>query len=149
MLRARVNELEKYPFSVDLEVRVSDLNYGAHLGYDRMLGMAHEARLRLFDGIGATELNLGDGKTGIVVVDVVAVYLGEAFLGDTLTFEICPNEISRTFFRLAHRVTRRRQQGKVALVDIGFAAFDYRQRKTAPLPERFAQKLEDLRASAT
>ncbi|MCU0662848.1 MAG: thioesterase family protein [Myxococcota bacterium] len=74
MPRASLKEKERYPFSTTLAVRVGDLNYGGHLAYDRLLGLAHEARLELLSRLGATELDLGDGRTGIIAGDAV---LGE------------------------------------------------------------------------
>jgi hypothetical protein len=34
-----------FPFRTTLTVRVTDLNYGNHLGNDALLGLLHEARV--------------------------------------------------------------------------------------------------------
>jgi len=136
-----IEEHPAYPFSRALEVRVGDLNYGAHLGYDRLLGLAHQARLVLFRDLGATELDLGDGRTGIVAADLAVAYLGEAFVHDVLLFEIRPVEVGRVGFRLAHRVTREAGGGKVALIEIGFVGYDYGSRRPAALPQDFRDGL--------
>src|SRR5512137_1805185 len=57
MPRVKLEEHARYPFSTELEVRVADLNYGAHLGYERLLSLAHQARVRMLDRLGATELD--------------------------------------------------------------------------------------------
>lgn len=143
MPRTKIEEHAFYPFSVQLEVRVSDLNYGAHLGYDRLLGLAQEARMKMLAELDASEMDLGDGKTGMVVADVAIVYLGEAFHGDALTFDIRPVEVGRGSFRLAHRVVR--QNGaKVALIEIGVAAFDYSARRPVQLPEKLRARLLEM-----
>ena len=141
MPKIKVEEHSSYPFAVELEVRVGDLNYGAHLGYDRILGLAHQARLVLFDSLGVNEMDLGDGRTGIVAGDVAVTYLGEAFVSDPLLFEIKPVEVGRVGFRFAHRVVNKKTGGKVALIEIGFVGYDYRKRRPAGLPETFRNDL--------
>lgn len=141
MPKIKIDEQPAYPFSLELEVRVGDLNYGAHLGYDRLLGLAHQARLVLFDRLGVDEMDLGDGRTGIVAVDVAVSYLGEAFVHDVLAFEIRPVEVGRVGFRLAHRVVQKGSGKKVALIEIGFVGYDYEKRRPAGLPETFRNGL--------
>ena len=144
MPKTKLQEHDRYSFECALDVRVSDLNYGAHLGYDRILGMAHQARLEMFREMGVDETDLGDGKTGIVASDVVVNYLGEAFVHDTLSFEIMPVEVGPISFRLAHRITRRQDGARVALVEIGFVGFDYSRRSMSRLVPAFKEGLERM-----
>jgi acyl-CoA thioesterase FadM len=136
----KIDDLGSYPFSTELEVRVSDLNYGAHLGHDAIVAMAHEARVRFFRNLGVSELDLGDGKTGVIAVDLAVSYKGEAFLNDILEFGIKPVEVGRGSFRLAYRA--RTTDGRiVALLEIGLAAFDYKASKPGALPGAFRDTL--------
>jgi len=144
MPRVKIEEHASYPFTIELEVRVADLNYGAHLGYERLLSLAHQARVRMFERLGATELDLGDGAIGIVAADVAVAYLSEAFLNDVLVFEIKPVEIGLVAFRLAHRVVHKDTGRKVALVEIGFVGFDTHRRAPGRLPERFVAALREM-----
>jgi acyl-CoA thioester hydrolase len=144
MPRITLQPHASYPFSIDLEVRVSDLNYGGHLGYERLLSLAHQARIRLFERLGATELDLGDGATGIVAADLAVTYLAEAFVNDVLAFELKPVEVGNVAFRLAHRVSHRGSGRVVALIEIGFVGFDIRRRGPGRLPEPFAAGLRGL-----
>ncbi len=143
MPRVLLKEKERYPFSTTLAVRVGDLNYGGHLAYDRLLGLAHEARLELLSRLGATELDLGDGGTGIIAGDLAVTYQGEAFRGDPLIFEIAAVEVSPSSFRLAYRV-RQGDGAKVALIEIGFIAFDYSRRRITTLPLGCAAVLGEM-----
>lgn len=144
MPRIKLKELERYGFSTTLTVRVSDLNYGAHLGYDRILTLAHHARLVLFEDWGVTEMDLGDGSTGLVAGDAAVNYMGEGFLHDELVIEIQPIEIGSMGFRLAHRFSRNNDRADVALAEVGFVGFDYESRRPHPLPIPFADKLKEL-----
>ena len=75
---------ERFPFTTEIEVRITDLNYGRHLGNDAMLGLVHEARVRFLRAHGLQELDV-EG-TGLVMIDAAIVYRAEAFAGDRLTF---------------------------------------------------------------
>jgi acyl-CoA thioesterase FadM len=144
MPRIKLQEQKSYPVSITLDVRVSDLNYGAHLGYDSLLALAHQARVEIFSKMGVTEIDLGDKKTGIVVSDVAVQYRGEAFVMDSLLFETAPIEIGLASFRMAHRVSNLTTKRPTALIEIGFAAFDYNTRRSGRLPEEFRSKLESV-----
>jgi len=140
MARTRLEEYDSYPWQVELEIRVSDLNYGGHLAYDRLFGLVHEARIRFLEELGVTEMDLGDGKTGLVVADACAVYLGEGRMGDVLVIKTRPVDVTGGSFRLAHRISKKNGD-KVALVETGCAAFDYINRRPTRLPPSLSVKL--------
>ena len=37
-----------FVFRTELDVRITDINYGRHVGNDALLGLLHEARLRFW-----------------------------------------------------------------------------------------------------
>lgn len=45
MPRVKVALPVSFPFTTQLPVRITDINYGAHLGNDALLGLLHEARI--------------------------------------------------------------------------------------------------------
>lgn len=45
----------RFQFSTDIRVRISDINYGMHVGHDSFLTITHEARVRFLKSLGATE----------------------------------------------------------------------------------------------
>lgn len=141
MPKVKIQRRENYPLKQELSIRVSDLNYGAHLAYDRVLTLAHQARLELFDQWNVTEMDLGDQKTGLVVGDVTVNYLGEGFLNDMLRIETATMETGSIAFRFSHRFSNLKTQKEIALVEIGFVGFDYTRRAPGRLPASFIEKL--------
>jgi acyl-CoA thioester hydrolase len=133
MPRVRLLPLNKYPFSTEITVRTTDLNYGGHLGNDSMLSLVHEARVAFLAEHGFTELNCGG--VSLILSDAVLVYQGEAFAGDILRFEVAAGEPSRSGFRLFYRVTRPKDNAAIALVENGMACLNYKTRKVQRLPE--------------
>jgi acyl-CoA thioester hydrolase len=132
MPRVQLTPASAYPFATDIVVRTTDLNYGGHLGNDRLLTLVHEARVAWLAGHGWTELDCGG--VSLIMGDTAIVYQAEAFAGDVLCFEVAPTEPTRVGFRLAYRVTRPADGRDVALVENGMVCFDYAKRRIAPLP---------------
>ena len=144
MSKVKLTRQARYSFSTRLPIRVSDLNYGGHLGYDKILTLAHQARIEMLGRMGVTELDLGDGSTGLVAGDAALNYLGEGFLNDIMLVEIQAVEIGAFSFRLAHRFTNLGSGAEVALAEIGLVGFNFQQRHLSKLPEAFIRKLKDF-----
>lgn len=132
MPRAQLVALDRYSFSTDITVRTTDLNYGGHLGNDRLLSLIHEARVAFLAHHGWSELDCAGAS--LILGDAVLVYQGEAFAGDVLCFEVALGEAGRAGFRLFYRVTRPRDGQAIALVENGMACFDYETRRVTRLP---------------
>ena len=138
MPRLQLKPLAKYDFRTELTVRTTDLNYGGHLGNDRLLSLVHEARVAWLAEHSWSELDCAG--VGLIMGDAGLVYQGEAFAGDRLIFEVGAAENSRTGFRLFFRVTRQDDSGPapIALVENGMVCFDYHARKVTGLPPEVA-----------
>lgn len=140
MPRVKLTEQPHYEFTHTLTVRVTDLNYGAHLANNAVIELIHEARAQLFRTLGFIETNLGDGQTGIIMGDLAVNFKQEGFLFDELTIHSHLGEFSHQSFRLFHKIMR--ADSILALVETGLVAFDYSARKIAPIPAPFVQALE-------
>ena len=133
MPRLKLVPLDAYPFTCGITVRTTDLNYGGHLGNDRLLSLVHEARVAFLAEFGLSELDFGGSS--LILGDTAIVYQGEAFAGDDLSFEVAAGEVSGMGFRLFYRVTRAEDGAAIALVENGMACFDYQARRPMKVPE--------------
>lgn len=138
MPRLQLKPLAEYPFRTEITVRTTDLNYGGHLGNDRVLSLVHEARVAWLASHGWSEFDCGG--TSLIMGDAALVFQGEAFAGDRLRFEVAAGEPGRSGFRLFCRVTRPREGGAdpIALIECGMVCFDYTARRIAALPPAVA-----------
>ena len=73
---------DKLAFSTEIEVRVTDLNYGNHLANQQFLAYAQEARVRFFATYGFTELDFGG--VSLIQADAAITFKGEGHLGDVV-----------------------------------------------------------------
>jgi len=140
MSRVKLEEQPDYEFEHSLSVRVTDLNYGAHLANNAVVALIHEARVRLLHDLGIGELDLGDGHTGIIMGDLVLDFKQESFLFDVLTIKSHIGDVSRRGFRIFHKICR--DNLTLALVETGLVAFDYEKRRIVTIPQTFREALE-------
>ncbi len=133
MPRLELKALPSYEFATELTVRTTDLNYGGHLSNDRVLALAHEARVEYLASHGFTESDCGGAS--LIMADAGLRFLGESFAGDRLRVEVSAGEAGRSGFRLFYRFTQFEGGRDVALVETGMVFFDYEQRKVISMPE--------------
>jgi acyl-CoA thioester hydrolase len=139
MARIKVAIPEHVVFEAKLPVRVTDLNYGKHLGNDALLSMLHEARMQLLNYLGYTELEIGTAS--LIMADVAIEYKGESFYGDTLFIKMAFADISKYGFDITYHALN--QNGKeIARAKTGMLCFNYQERKLMTLPEEVKSKIE-------
>ena len=126
-------------FETAIPVRITDLNYGAHLGNDALLSILHEARLQLLQHFGYTELDLGGAS--LIMADVAIEYKGEGFYGDVLTLKLAFDDVHKYGFDITYHVLN--QKGKeVARAKTGMLCFNYQERKLMALPDEVKARIE-------
>ncbi|MBM94766.1 MAG: thioesterase [Oceanospirillaceae bacterium] len=135
MARVKLQLPEAFTFSTDLDVRVSDVNYGNHLGNDRMVTLLHEARLRFLTHHDFAELNIGG--VGMMVTDLVVTFNAESFMGDNLTFHVGLTDFTKYGCDMIYRVENKALGKKIAEAKTGIVFFDYDERKIARVPKVF------------
>ena len=138
MARIKLNMPEKYLFSTQIPIRITDINYGAHLGNDSLLSIIHEARVQFFKHLDYTEMDI-EG-TGTMMADVVIVYKSQSFYGDVLTIEIGVDEISKKSCDLYYRVVNDNNK-VVALSKTAIVFFDFQTQKPVRIPTEFIKKI--------
>ena len=130
-----------FSFTVPLEVRVSDLNYGGHVSNARVLDFFQEGRVAYLAAVGPyTEIDIGGA--GLILPEAHVQYRAEMFAGDALRIGVKTQELRNSSFVLAYRIER---DGKVvAEGTTALVAFDYQRRKPVRLPEAFRASLANF-----
>jgi YbgC/YbaW family acyl-CoA thioester hydrolase len=133
MTRIKLSLPETFSFSTQIPVRITDINYGNHLGNDAVLGLLHEARMQFLKKAGYTELNLAG--VGLIMADVAIEFKAEAFYGDVLTAYVAAADFSKIGFDLYYKLVNSESETVVALAKTGMVCFDYEKRKVAAVPD--------------
>lgn len=142
MPRIKISIPDKFIFRTEIPIRITDINYGGHLGNDSLLSIIHEARIRFLTHLNYLESNV-EG-VGIIMIDSAIQYKSEGFYGDQLLVEIAVNDFSGIGCDFVYRVTNKNSKKEIAVAKTGIVFFDYEKRKTAPVPSEFKKKIEDL-----
>ena len=138
MSRIKLEMPKKYLFTCTIDVRITDLNYGNHLGNDALISIIQEARVRFLNNYGYKELNI-EG-VGIIMADLVVIYKSQSYYGDTLSIEIGVGDISKRSCDIFYRVTKN-SDTVVALCKTTVVFFNYQTQKPARIPEPFIEKI--------
>jgi acyl-CoA thioester hydrolase len=141
MARIKLELPESFQFSTELSVRISDINYGRHLGNDAVLALIHEARIQFLAKHGYSEADVGG--VGLIMTDAVLVYKSQAFYGDRLKIEMQVADPEKSTFDFMYRVTHLEKGHEIARVKTGMAFFDYEKNRIARMPEPFAKLFFD------
>lgn len=139
MGRVKLEMPSVYPFRTELTVRITDINYGGHLGNSSVLGLMHEARVLFLKSSGYSEMDV-EGF-GTIMLDSVVIYKAQAFAGDTLLIEVAAGDFSRLGCDIFYRMTRKETGEEVVLAKTGIAVFDYAGQKRVSPPAAFVKKL--------
>jgi len=137
MPRVEIELPARFAFSTELEVRVSDLNYGNHLGNDGVLSLIHEARRRYLLSLGEDEI--GQDGLGFVIADAALLYRAQAFYGDRLTLQVAAGEFQSRSCTFFYRISK--ADVTVAEARTGVVRFDFKAQKAVVMPAALLQKL--------
>ena len=142
MARIRISPPEHFSFSTNIAVRITDLNYGNHVGNDAVLSMLHEARMQFLGKWGYTEMNFAGA--GLIMSDVAIEFRRELFYGDIAEVSVQVSEFSSAGFDIYYKIEISRDGKKVLAViaKTGMVCYDYARKKIVHLP---TEALNNLR----
>jgi acyl-CoA thioester hydrolase len=134
MARLHIDLPEKFLFETEFAVRVTDLNYGNHVGNDTILSYMHEIRIRFYQSLGfRNELHF-EGDVGQIITDAAIVYKSESFLADVLIGKIGVSDFNKYGFDFLYLITNKESGREVARGKTGVVCFDYAKRKVTSIP---------------
>ncbi len=142
MPRIKIDLPADFAFTSVIPVRITDLNYGNHVGNDTILSLIHEARVQYLHHLGYGELNFAGA--GLIMADVGIEYKAELHYGDVVHASVAAGDLSRIGFDLFYKLEKE-ENGKTVLVaaaKTGMVCFDYEKKKVTMLPAEARQKLE-------
>jgi len=140
MSRIKIDEPEKYLFTATITTRITDLNYGGHVGNDRIFAFMHDARVQFLKHLGYKSEMDFDG-IGNIQTDAAISYKAEIFAHQEIKIEVGINDINKYGCDFVYRFTN--EDGKLAaLGKTGIVFFDYEKRKIAHIPASFKEKIE-------
>lgn len=139
MARIKVALPESFSLTVEIPLRITDLNYGAHLGNDALVGLLHEARVQFLQRMALTEFDPAT-RQGLIMADLAVEYKGEGFYGDVLHLRMAATDLHKYGFDVVYQVHTTGRE--IARAKTGMLCFDYNARKLLALPAETAARLQ-------
>lgn len=141
MARIKIDLPGAFSFSTAFPVRITDLNYGSHVGNDTVLSFLHEARVRFLKSLGYSELDM-EGA-GLIMSDVAILFKKEIFYGDEIRLSVAAMDFTRAGFDLVYKLEKNTNSAMtlLAIAKTGMVCYDYSLKKVTGLPDAAKVKL--------
>ena len=141
MGRIKLTMPSGFSFETRIPVRITDLNYGGHVGNDTILSIIHEARMQFLQQAGYTELNFAGA--GLIMSDVAIEFKHELFYGDEIIARVMATEIGRVGFDLYYQLlkTVSGETKVIANARTGMVCYDYTNKKVTGIPTEAKEKI--------
>ena len=139
MSRIKIALPESFLFSTTIPIRITDLNYGGHVGNDTVLTLLHEARMQFLQHFNYTELELGG--VSLIMSDAAIEFKAELFYGDRVKAYVTANDFSKAGFDICYKLVNERNEKVVAAAKTGMVCFDYKKKKVVTVPDEVREKL--------
>lgn len=141
MNRIKLNLPPVFPFTTELAIRITDLNYGGHVGNDVFLSLIHEARQQYLLSLGYQELSF-EG-TGLIMADVALEYKKELNHLDRIRIGVVAADLDKLGFDLYYKIEVATTEGWAiaAKAKTGMICYDYTAKKKTSIPEAAITKL--------
>ena len=140
MKRLKLDTPKDWIFSTKLSVRITDINYGGHLGNDAMVPLLHEAKLRWLASMGY-ESELDIETVGLLLADLQVSFLQQAFNRDVLDIDIGIGEFAKTGFELCYRVKKEGLNIVLGKTKTLMVFYSYKSQTVVRIPETFKNKI--------
>ena len=135
MARIRIDLSKTFSFTCKIPIRITDINYGGHVGNDTVLSIIHEARMQFFNQFGYTEMNFAG--VAMIMADAAIEFKNELFYGDIVIAYVSTGEISRFGFELIYKLEKMIGDSVklVAAAKTGMICYDYTKKKIVAIPD--------------
>ncbi|BBH54621.1 acyl-CoA thioesterase [Fluviispira sanaruensis] len=120
-------------FEFKTRVRIDDINYGNHLGHDKLISIIHDSRMNYFNRHEISEL-MPNISLGIIIVNLNIDYISQAKFNDFLSVHIASGDIKNSSFELLYKITN--SDGiLVGLCSTTMVCFDTNRKKPVKIPD--------------
>jgi len=140
MARVEISLPDQFDFSLEVEVRVSDVNMGGHLGTDQLLAILNNAQLKFIKAKNSGKLDFGG--SAFINVDSAIIYKSQAFYEDMLVIEVVADDFNKYGCDFVFKVTNKQNGQLIAIAKSGMLLFDYKNEKPLILPDEIKMKLQ-------
>jgi len=143
MERIKINLPENFSFFTEIKIRITDLNYGGHVGNDTFLSLIHEARQEFLLSRGYSELSFAG--YGLILTDAAIEYKKEMNYGDAIKISVAASSFDKYGFDLHYKLEIINAAGNIlaAKAKTGMLCYDYENKKLIALSSEIEKELSN------
>lgn len=141
MNRIKIALPENFPFSTTLTIRVTDLNYGGHVGNDSFLSLIQEASQQFLRSHGYEELSIAG--FGLIMADVAIQFKRELNYGNQVKISVAADAFDKLGFDLFYKLELINGEETILAgkAKTGMLCFDYEQKMKVSVPDEVLKNL--------
>lgn len=141
MQRIKIQLPNRFSFSTKIQIRITDLNYGGHVGNDSFLSLIHEARQQYLKHYGFSELVFEN--TSLIMADVGLEFKHELNYGDVVTIHVQAADFDKLGFDIYYLLEIEHPEKNIVAgkAKTGMLCFDYTNKKKVMVPQIAIDKL--------
>lgn len=140
MNRIKIDLPESFAFSTTIQIRITDLNYGGHVGNDSFLSLIHEARQQFLLSHGYKELSIAG--TALIMADVAIEFKKELNHGDKVKISVTATGFDKLGFDLYYKMELINGNETILAgkAKTGMLCYNYALKKKVTVPEEVIEK---------
>lgn len=144
MERIKINLPENFNFSTHIKIRITDLNYGGHVGNDSFLSLIHEARQQFLKHFGYSEFQLENAS--LIMIDSAIEYKNELNYGDEIKISVAANGFDKFLFDIFYKLEIINDKNLIIAgkAKTGMSCYDYQNKKLIPVPQKVKDSLSNV-----
>jgi len=141
MERIKINLPQTFHFSTIIKIRITDLNYGGHVGNDSFLSLIHEARQQFLNYFGYSELEFEN--VSIIMADAAIEFKRELNYGDEIRISVAASGFNKFGFDIFYKIEIINNKDFILAgkAKTGMLCYDYQAKKIMTVPEEAKIKL--------
>ncbi|MBD0331064.1 MAG: thioesterase family protein [Chitinophagaceae bacterium] len=139
MSRIKISVPDNFKFSTKIPIRITDVNYGGHVGNDSILSLIHEARMQFLKEYGYSEMDF-DG-TSLIMSDAAIEFRNELFYGNEVEVFVGIDNVARVSFDIFYKLLRTSDEKLIAIAKTGMICYNYQTKKITAIPDEVNDQL--------
>ena len=141
MERIKIKLPLHFIFSTKIKIRITDLNYGGHVGNDSFLTLIHEAREQFLNHFGYSELKIEN--VSLIMADAVIEFKKELNYGDQIKISVTANNFDKYGFDIFYKLELLSGENVVLAgkAKTGMLCYDYTNKKLISVPGKLKDAL--------
>ena len=140
MERIKLNLPEHFNFSTTIKIRITDLNYGGHVGNDSFLSLIHEARQQFLNYFNYSELEFEN--VSLIMADASIEFKKELNYSDEIKISVAATGFDKYGFDIFYKIEIVKNEDLILAgkAKTGMLCYDYQNKKLLTVPEKAKNK---------